>query len=185
MSVRFRTITDTCGKILNRNPVGGRTVRYRTRIRICEYRIVPYCNDTLYRIGYSTSTSTVVVSDHKCFCIETCFAFLAACSVCQSSFRGLPQDMAVPSRCPRRDSPETIQNLKITVSSAEAIASSSLKLFAALQRQIILTPFRRRGAESFLQTTLILHIHFWSGRFKFTLIAGLSFCSAFCRELHL
>ena len=52
MSGRFCTITDTCGKILYRNPVGGRTVRYRTRIRLCEYRIVPYCNDTLYRIGY-------------------------------------------------------------------------------------------------------------------------------------
>ena len=42
---------------------------------------------------------------HKCFCIETCFAFLA-CSVSLSSFRGLPQDMAVPSRCPRRESPD-------------------------------------------------------------------------------
>ena len=25
---------------------------YALTIRICEYRIVPYCNDTLYRIGY-------------------------------------------------------------------------------------------------------------------------------------
>ena len=63
MSGRFCTITDTWGKILYRNPVGGRTVRYRTRIRICEYRIVPYCNDTLYRIGYEYEYCTVVVSD--------------------------------------------------------------------------------------------------------------------------
>ena len=50
--------------------------------------------------------------DHKCFCIESCFA----CSVCQSPLRGLPQDVAVPSRCRRRESPETIQILKIAVS---------------------------------------------------------------------
>ena len=66
MSGRFCTIiTATCCKILYRNPVGvgGRTVRYRTRIRICEYRIIPYCNDTLYRIGYEYEYGAVVVSD--------------------------------------------------------------------------------------------------------------------------
>ena len=59
MSVRFRTITDTCGKILYRNPpVGGKAVPYRTRIRICEYRTV-----TIRCTVSDTSTSTVVVSD--------------------------------------------------------------------------------------------------------------------------
>ena len=35
---------------------------------------------------------------------------------CLSRFRGLPQDMAVPSRCSRRESLEKIQILKIVVS---------------------------------------------------------------------
>ena len=37
-------------------------------------------------------------------------------SVCLSPLRGLPQDVAVPSRCPRRESPEKVQILKIAVS---------------------------------------------------------------------
>ena len=65
---------------------------------------------------YGTSTRTrgdLLIVDHKCFCIETCFAFLAAAgfSVRQSRFRGLPQDAAVPSRCRRRDSLKNV-NIK-------------------------------------------------------------------------
>ena len=52
---------------------------------------------------------------HKCFCIETCFA----CSLFRPSvaIRGLPQDMAVPSRCRRRDSPGKMKIKKTDVSS--------------------------------------------------------------------
>ena len=44
---------------------------------------------------------------HKFFCIGFCLAF----SVCQSGFRGLPQDMAVPSPCLRRDFPKKVKSI--------------------------------------------------------------------------
>ena len=75
MSGRFCTITDTCGKILYRNPVGGRTVSYRivlvsefasTRTVLYRYstRIVLYCTGTLYRIGYDYSYSYSYSNEH-------------------------------------------------------------------------------------------------------------------------
>ena len=50
--------------------------------------------------------------------IEMCFARdWPGFSVCLSvAIRGLPQDMAVPSRCLRRESPGKMKILKITVS---------------------------------------------------------------------
>ena len=59
-----------------------------------------YVSDLL---NVTTSTST----HHKFFCIGFCLAF----SVCQSPFRGLPQDMAVPSRCLRRDFPKKVKSI--------------------------------------------------------------------------
>ena len=47
------------------------------------------------------------VPAHKFFCIGFC---LAVC-VCRSRFRGLPQDMAVPSRCLRRDFPKKVKSI--------------------------------------------------------------------------
>ena len=42
-------------------------------------------------------------------CSYTSFASVCGCSVRQSRFRGLPQDVAVPSRFRRRESVEKIQ----------------------------------------------------------------------------
>ena len=46
---------------------------------------------------------------HKFFC--TSIGFCLAFSVCPSRFRGLPQDMAVPSRCLRRDFPKKVKSI--------------------------------------------------------------------------
>ena len=91
------------------------TVRVRVRDR--ETGAFVQCNQKVISslsINKQTGASSQP-ADHKCFCIESCFAFLA-CSVRQSRFRGLPQDAAVPSRCRRRDSPEKMKILKIAVS---------------------------------------------------------------------
>ena len=72
-------------------------------------RTVPNNSSTL---NYAKYPGCILICCHKCFCIEMCFAFLAAVlSVRQSGFRGLPQDMAVSSRCRRRDSSKNV-NIK-------------------------------------------------------------------------
>ena len=58
-------------------------------------------------IPYVSSYSAARWGSHKFFCIGFCLA----CSVCQSGFRGLPQDMAVPSRYLRRDFPKKVKSI--------------------------------------------------------------------------
>ena len=53
------------------------------------------------------SSTTDYSYSHKFFCIGFCLAV----SVGLSGFRGLPQDMAVPSRCLRRDFPKKVKSI--------------------------------------------------------------------------
>ena len=90
---------------------GSGLLQHRSRSKIPNPQNIIKCTST------STSTSTVLQSRTS---TSTCFEYItnafvlrcasrAACSVRLSvAIRGLPQDVAVPSRCCRRDSPKNV-----------------------------------------------------------------------------
>ena len=111
-SIRNNTIPNKVGKVVVKTP----------QLFVSNQLFVPNTVLVMCRmVRYSCFSCTVPYeySYHDNVSSQMLFVFRRASRpwlFCLSRFRGLPQDVAVPSRFRRRESPETIQIKKLTVS---------------------------------------------------------------------
>ena len=89
-------------------PVQPPSLVQPTSTRTVLYCTVLYCTVLYCTVLYCTVLYCTVLYCHKCYLFLDRLR-VRGCSVCPSRFRGLPQDVAVPSRFRRRESVEKIQ----------------------------------------------------------------------------